>query len=183
MLLLHGTSFLLPHACMSSSPLRFFYSPQFCDVFVAVATIHKRKEPNLVTGQIEEESKHFLQSCYDVFATFKKNQVSRLLPCFLLIRKEKLWRTKRHLKRNLATLEKRKRKLRCRVDAKFCKTNLASSLNNTLSLSMHHVSTVMIIEHQGLHGYSLRIQAINTKHHHLIHRGMQIVDRLIKTQS
>jgi hypothetical protein len=48
---------------------------------------------------------------------------------------------------------------------------------------MYHVSTVMIIEHQGLHGYSLRIQAINIKHHDLIHRGMQIVDRLIKTQS
>ncbi len=99
---------------------------------------------------------------------------------FLLIR---IWRTKRHLKRNLATLEKRRRKLRCCVDAKFCKTNLDSSCNNTLSLSMYHVSTVMIIEHEELHGYSLRIQAINTKHHHLIHRGMQIVDRLIKTQS
>jgi len=60
----------------------FFCFSQFCDVFVVVATIHKRKEPNLVTGQIEEESIHFLQSCYDVFATLKKNQVSRLLPCF-----------------------------------------------------------------------------------------------------
>jgi hypothetical protein len=81
MLLLDATSFLLPHACMSSSTQVFFFL-QFRDVFVAVATIHKRKEPNLVTGQIEEESKQFLQSCYDVFATFKKNQVSRLLPWF-----------------------------------------------------------------------------------------------------
>jgi hypothetical protein len=38
----------------------------------------------------------------------------------------------------------------------------------------------MIIEHQGLHGYSLRIQAFNAKHHHLIPSGMQIVDRLIE---
>jgi len=69
------------HACQT--PLRFFFCfSQFCDVFVVVATIHKRKEPNLVTGQIEEESIHFLQSCYDFFATLKKNQVSRLLPCF-----------------------------------------------------------------------------------------------------
>jgi hypothetical protein len=83
MLLSHATSFLLPHACMSSSTQGFPPPPpQFCDVFVAVATIQKRKEANLVTGQIEEESKQFLQSCYDVFATFKKNQVSRLLPCF-----------------------------------------------------------------------------------------------------
>jgi hypothetical protein len=88
-------SHLAPQVCSfctqphSSSPCMHvilhsgFFFPQFCDVFVAVAIIHKRKEPNLATGQIEEEeSKHFLQSCYDVFATFKKNQVSRLLPCF-----------------------------------------------------------------------------------------------------
>jgi hypothetical protein len=80
-------------------------------------------------------------------------------------------------------LEKEKENLGVAWMRNFAKLILASSLNNTLSLSMYHVSTVMIIEHQGLHGYSLRIQAINTKHHHLIHRDMQIVDRLIKTQS
>jgi hypothetical protein len=71
-----------PPPCMHVILDSGFFFPQFCDVFVAVATIHKRKEPNLVTGQIEVGSKQFLQSCCDVFATFKKSQVSRLLPCF-----------------------------------------------------------------------------------------------------
>ncbi len=74
-----------PPPCMHVILHSGFFFPKFCDVFVPVATIQKRKEPNLATGQIEEEeSKHFLQSCCDVFATFKKSQVSRLLPCFSL---------------------------------------------------------------------------------------------------
>ncbi len=58
------------------SPAPFFLSPKFAprQKKKTPATIHKRKEPNLATGERGDNNRYFLES-FNVLATFKNRVV------------------------------------------------------------------------------------------------------------